>query len=98
MERTMLRSFSVIRIGLFSGLALCVGLAAPAISGSNKFKVTNVHFETNASGCDMGIQIGFDTEGLTEGRVADPNDRQVYAFKSSAGMKATGGQTEGFIE
>jgi hypothetical protein len=66
--------------------------------GSYKFKVANVHFETNSSACDMRIQIGFDTEGLTQGSIAGPNGKQVYAFKSSAGMKATGGQTEGFLE
>jgi hypothetical protein len=98
MERTMFKSFSVIGTGVLAGLALCIGLAAPALSGSYKFKVTNVHFETNSSACDMGIQIGFDTEGLTQGSVADPNGKQVYAFKSSAGMKRTGGQTEGFLE
>jgi hypothetical protein len=75
-------------------------LAAPvsASAGSYKFKVTNVHFETNASGCDMGIQIAFDTEGLTQGSVTDPNGKQLYSFKSGAGMKATGGQTEGYLE
>ncbi|MBV9062661.1 MAG: hypothetical protein JOY77_07005 [Alphaproteobacteria bacterium] len=72
--------------------------SVPAAGGGNKFKVTNVRFETNASACDMGIQIGFDTEGLTEGSVTDPDGHQVYSFKSAAGMKATGGQTEGFLE
>jgi hypothetical protein len=62
------------------------------------FKVTNVHFETNSSACDMGAQIGFDTEGLTEGTVTDPNGKVIYSLKSSAGMAATGGQTEGFLE
>lgn len=88
--------FSTIGICVLSSAAFCVGFATPAAAG--KFKVTNVHFETNASACDMGIQVGFDTEGLTEGTVTDPNGRQMYHFKSSAGMKRTGGQTEGFLE
>jgi len=46
----------------------------------------------------MGAQIAFDTEGLTQGSVTDPDGNQIYSFKSSAGMKATGGQTEGFLE
>jgi hypothetical protein len=62
------------------------------------FKVTNIHFETNSSACDMGIQIGFDTEGVTAGAVEDPNGAAVYSFRSAGGMKTTGGQTEGFLE
>jgi hypothetical protein len=62
------------------------------------FKVANIHFETNASGCDMGIQMFFDTDGVTEGSVADPKGRTVYRFEARAGMKATGGQSEGFLE
>jgi len=62
------------------------------------FKVANIHFETNASACDMGIQIGFDTDGVTSGWVRNPNGRRVYSFASADGMKATGGQTEGFLE
>jgi hypothetical protein len=54
--------------------------------------------ETNASACDMGIQMIFDTDGITEGSVRDPNRRRVYSFASAGGMKATGGQTEGFLE
>jgi hypothetical protein len=77
--------------GLMSGTASAPALAKP-------FKVTNVHFETNASACDMGVQIGFDTEGITEGAVEDPNGNRVYSLKTAAGMKAIGGQTEGFLE
>jgi len=83
---------TVVCFGIF------VNLTGSATAGGNRFKVTNVHFETNSSACDMGIQIGFDTEGLTEGTVTDPTGHQVYSFKSSAGMKSTGGQTEGFLE
>jgi len=62
------------------------------------FKVANIHFETNASACDMGIQIIFDTDGIAAGSVKDPNDRIIYEFESSGGMKTIGGQTEGFLE
>jgi hypothetical protein len=62
------------------------------------FKVANIHFETNASACDMGIQMIFDTDGITEGSIENPKGRTVYRFESLAGMKATGGQTEGFLE
>src|SRR5215510_14384158 len=44
----------------------------------NPFKVANIHFETNASACDMGIQIFFDTDGITEGTVRDPKGRLIY--------------------
>ena len=62
------------------------------------FKVANIHFETNASACDMGIQIIFDTGGITDGFVTSPKGQMVYQFRSKGGMKATGGQTEGFLE
>jgi hypothetical protein len=62
------------------------------------FKVADIHFETNASACDMGIQIIFDTEGITRGLVKDPDGRRIYSFQSAAGMRAIGGQTEGFLE
>jgi hypothetical protein len=68
--------------------------AAPA----EPFKVANIHFETNASACDMGIQIIFDTEGITRGLFRAPNGRRIYSFESRGGMKAIGGQTEGFLE
>jgi len=78
------------------------GMAAAAHTAAHTppepFKVTNIHFETNASACDMGIQIKFDTEGLTAGSIKDPNGRMIYGLRSSGGMKATGGQTEGFLE
>jgi hypothetical protein len=62
------------------------------------FKITNIHFETNSSACDMGIQMAFDTEGITRGSVEDPHGQLVYSFRSAGGMAATGGQTEGFLE
>jgi hypothetical protein len=73
--------------------------AAHAASGpAEPFKVANIHFETNASACDMGIQIKFDTDGVTKGSVEDPDGHRIYRFQSAGGMKATGGQTEGFLE
>ena len=60
--------------------------------------MANIHFETNASACDMGIQIIFDAEGITEGWFKAPDGRRIYSFQSAGGMKAIGGQTEGFLE
>lgn len=65
---------------------------------SEPFKETNVHFETNASACDMGIQLIFDTEGIVDGSVRSPEGRKIYELASKAGMKSIGGQTEGFLE
>ena len=73
-------------------------MPAAAAGGTQPFKLTNIHFETNASACDMGIQIKFDTDGVTGGMVKDPTGRKIYGFGSENGMKATGGQTEGFLE
>jgi len=83
------------RAALVLGAAVST-LAAP--SWAAPFKVTNVHFETNATACDMGIQLIFDTEGITEGFVRSPEGDKIYAFQSKAGMKRIGGQTEGFLE
>jgi hypothetical protein len=91
MQRHQSFAFLLFSVAIFAG-------STPGMAGANKFKVTNVHFETNFSACDMGIQIRFDTEGLTEGSVTDPNGKQIYSFRSAGGMKATGGQTEGFLE
>jgi hypothetical protein len=89
-------------VALVAGLTFWAGLQeAPAASPEptpEPFKLTNIHFETNASACDMGIQILFDTDGITQGSVRDPNRRRVYSFAAAGGMKTTGGQTEGFLE
>src|SRR5262245_31340284 len=82
--------------GLTSGSVPQTAGAAPA--PSEPFKVASIHFETNASACDMGAQIKFDTDGITSGSVTDPNGRKIYIFQAKAGMKAVGGQTEGFLE
>ena len=84
---------------LATGPALEIALPeAHAAPPPEPFKVANIHFETNASACDMGIQIIFDTGGITEGFVKSPKGQMIYQFRSKGGMKATGGQTEGFLE
>jgi hypothetical protein len=82
---------------VMSALSLAFGImSAPA--SAKPFKVANIHIEANASACDMGIQMAFDTDGITTGLVQDPAVRKVYEFESTGGMKSTGGQTEGFLE
>lgn len=88
-------------VPLMAGLVLgAIAYAAPAKAAvvPEPFKLTNIHFETNASACDMGIQIVFDTDGVTEGSVEDPNDQVVYSFQAVVGMEDTHDQTEGFQE
>ena len=77
------------------GIALRVAHAEPP---AEPFKVANIHFETNASACDMGIQLIFDTGGITEGSVRSPKGKTIYEFGSKGGLKSIGGQTEGFLE
>jgi hypothetical protein len=73
--------------------------AASAVAGDTEpFKLTNIHFETNASACDMGIQISFDTDGVSQGSVKDPNGQVVYTFGAAGGPEATHDITEGFQE
>lgn len=62
------------------------------------FKQTNIHFETNASGCDMGIQISFDTDGITEGEVENPFEQAVFSMRTVAGLESTHDITEVFQE
>lgn len=82
-----------------AGLVLAAAAAIPAVAAQpTPFKLTNIHFETNASACDMGIQISFDTDGITEGSVEGPNDQVVYSFRAVDGMEGTHDQTEGFQE
>ena len=105
----MTPSFKVaVRPAVFHLLAVTALFVAPALPLSEvswakepppePFKVTNIHFETNASACDMGIQLIFDTEGIVDGFVRSPEGKKIYEFASKAGMKLIGGQTEGFLE
>jgi hypothetical protein len=86
----------MIRHAVAAGLALAAA-AGPA-AGAEPFKITNIHFETNASACDMGIQISFDTDGISEFSVKDPNGQVVYQAGSVGGPAVTHDFTEGFQE
>jgi hypothetical protein len=81
-----------------AGVALAIVAASAAAAPPEPFKITNIHFETNASACDMGIQIAFDTDGVTEGSVEAPNGQVVYSFESVDGEEETHDVTEGFQE
>ena len=95
----MKRHIGMIRKAAVAGIALAAAATTPATAAEPEpFKLTNIHFETNASACDMGIQISFDTDGITEGSVEDPNDEVVYSFRAVDGMEDTHDQTEGFQE
>ncbi len=82
-------------VAVAAGLALAA--AAPA-DAAEPFKITNIHFESNASACDMGIQISFDTGGVSEGWVKDPNGQVVFQFGAVGGPEVTHNITEGFQE
>ena len=81
-----------------AGLALAAAAGPAAAAGAEPFKITNIHFETNASACDMGIQMSFDTDGVSEGWVKDPNGQVVYRVGSVGGPEVTHDITEGFQE
>jgi hypothetical protein len=88
-------------VPLVAGLivsAIAQQIPAKAAVTPEPFKFANIHFETNASACDMGIQILFDTDGVTEGSVEDPNEQLVYSFQTPLGLEETHDQTEGFQE
>lgn len=93
----MKRYIEIVCKAAVAGMTLTVA-AAPAAARPEPFKITNIHFETNASACDMGIQISFDTDGITEGSVEGPRDQLVYSFRALDGMEGTHDITEGFQE
>lgn len=63
----MKRNIGIIRKAAVGAAALAAAATTTATAAKPEpFKLTNVHFETNASACDMGIQISFDTDGVTE--------------------------------
>ena len=79
--------------------AALAAAATPALAAQPEpFKQTNIHFETNASACDMGIQMSFDTEGVTEGEVESPYDQVVFSYRAVDGAEPTGDITEMFQE
>ena len=81
-----------------AGLAMAAAAGPGTANGSEPFKITNIHFETNASACDMGIQISFDTDGISGLSVQDPNGQIVYQAGSVGGPAVTHDLTEGFQE
>lgn len=83
---------------IVAGVALATASSAASAHGSEPFKITNIHFETNASACDMGIQMSFDTDGVSEGWIKDPNGQVVYRFGEIGGPGVTHAITEGFQE
>ena len=87
-------------VSLIAGLTLYAGLqeAHGAEPAPEPFKFMNIHFETNASACDMGVQILFDTDGVTELWIEDPRDEVVFNYQTPVGLEETHDQTEGFQE
>jgi hypothetical protein len=81
-----------------AGLALASSAQAAMAAPPEPFKQTNIHFETNSTACDMGIQMSFDTDGVTEGSVEDPNEVVVFRFAAVEGMEDTQDVTEAFQE
>jgi hypothetical protein len=81
-----------------AGIALAAATTAATAVRPEPFKQTNIHFETNASACDMGIQMSFDTDGITGGSVEDPNEQVVFRFGSVFGLEGTHDLTESFQE
>ena len=87
-----------IRRAALSGVALAAA-ATPALADkAEPFKQTNIHFETNASACDMGIQMSFDTDGITVAEVESPDGRVVFSLLANYGLESTNDVTELFQE
>lgn len=85
-------------VSLLAALTVSLGLRETHAQGEEPFKFMNIHFETNASGCDLGIQILFDTDGVTERSIEDPYGVVIFSSQTPAGMEDTHDQTEDFQE
>jgi hypothetical protein len=83
---------------IVAGLALAAATTPATAAPPLPFKITNIHFETNASACDMGIQISFDTNGITTGEVESPFDQPVFTLGAVPGLENTDDITEMFQE
>ncbi len=91
--------FEVIYKAAVAGMALAAATTpATAAQPEEPFKQTNIHFETNASACDMGIQISFDTDGITRGEVENPFEQVVFSMRAVDGLEGTHDITEMFQE
>jgi hypothetical protein len=89
----------VIPTAAMAGAVMAAAAIAPAAAAKPApFKQTNIHFETNASACDMGIQISFDTDGITEGEVESPYGQEVFSMRAVYGQEGTHDLTELFQE
>jgi len=85
-------------IGPITLTALGLAAATTSALAEETFKQTNIHFETNASACDMGIQMSFDTDGVTRGEVENPYEQVVFRFGAVQGLEETFDITETFQE
>ena len=81
-----------------AGVALAAAATPATAAQPVPFKQTNIHFETNASACDMGIQMSFDTDGVTVGSVESPYGQEVFRFGAVLGQEGTHDITETFQE
>ena len=87
------------RKAMAAGIALALVAMTPAAAAPPvPFKQTNIHFETNSSACDMGIQISFDTNGITRGEVENPFEEVVFSLGAVDGLESTHDITEVFQE
>ena len=81
-----------------AAMATCAVAPMAMAAHETPFKQTNIHFETNATACDMGIQISFDTGGVTRAEVENPFGQVVFRASAVEGMEVTDDISEVFHE
>jgi hypothetical protein len=93
-----MHSLNILKAAVAGVVLTAAASANSAEPPAEPFKQTNIHFETNASACDMGIQISFDTDGITEGSVENSFEQEVFALRAVTGLESTHDITEMFQE
>jgi len=94
----MKRHIGMTGMAIVAGMALAAATTPATAAPPKPFKITNIHFETNSSACDMGIQISFDTDGIMEGEVESPFGQPVFTLGAVPGLENTHDITEMFQE
>jgi hypothetical protein len=94
----LLKQPRALATALIMGAGLTLGLpASDAKAQAEELDDASIIWETNATDCDVGIQIFLDGEGWRKVNVKDPNFLTIYEAFARGGLRQQG-LTEHFME